>query len=182
MGGRKTRLTPELIEAIAKRIKVGTYPYIAAAACGIPKSTYFRWMQRAEEKGAPKIYPDLRDKISEAAGAARSNAELRVFRDNPFQWLRYGPGRDKPGQEGWSEPQTVKVEADVNSRQQVSIEEMIPDEVVKGALQVLCELGFIQPGPGQENLLGFSGVADDAADVIDVEAEPSGNGNGKRES
>ena len=37
--GRQSRLTSELIDAICERIRVGTYPYVAAAACGVPRST-----------------------------------------------------------------------------------------------------------------------------------------------
>lgn len=150
----KTRLNRELIQAMCERIRVGTYPYVAAAACGVAKSTFYRWMQTADGKRAPAIYRELRDKICEAAAAARSNAEVRVFRDRPFEWLRYGPGREKPGEPGWTEtPQTLRVEGGNDplrmqhqlEGQQSHLHVAAPD--VAAALAILHRSGIIQPTP-----------------------------------
>jgi hypothetical protein len=103
----KTRLTKELIDAIAERVRVGAFAYVAAQACGIAKSTFYAWMAKGESGG--KLYRELVDKVKEASALARSNAELRVFRDKPFEWLRLGPGRTQG--EGWTEdPHTVRLE------------------------------------------------------------------------
>lgn len=139
--GRQSKLTPELIDAICERIRVGTYPYVAAAACGVPRSTYYGWMEKAKKKGTPRIYKELSDKISEAAAAARSNAEVRVFRDRPFEWLRYGPGRERPEQPGWTEtPQQVQIEAQTEHKLPASY----PDaETQAEGLLYLEQLGII---------------------------------------
>lgn len=190
--GRRSKLTPELIEAIADRIRVGSFPHVAAAACGISKSTYFRWMQRAEEKGAPKIYRELSDRVREAAGVARSNAEVRVFRDNPFSWLRYGPGREKPGEPGWTEtPQTVRVEAEMQSRMEISVEEQALQEQIldqkaralAGGLAILCEYGIIEPGPMLKRLAAEDDLEGESGEIIDVQAaSPYGGKEGNGES
>ena len=167
--GRTTRLTPELIQAICERIRVGSYPYIAAAACGIPRSTFYAWMDKGRKKRSLKIYRELLDRVSEASATARSSAEVRVFRDQPFQWLRYGPGRDRPDEPGWTEtPQTLRVEG---GRSPVQLAgpafNMIPQDTIAEALAYLEELGYIQPGPMGGKLFGKS---DEEDEVIEVEA------------
>ena len=41
--------------------------------------------------------------VREARAQARVAAETEVRRDNPLAWLRYGPGRDRAGEPGWTE-------------------------------------------------------------------------------
>ena len=142
----KTKLTSELIDAICERVKVGSFPYIAAQAVGIAKSTFYAWMQRGE-KGR-KSYRELLDKVREASALARSHAEVRVFRDKPFEWLRYGPGRERPEEPGWTESaQTLKLEGGV----QVERRDADEDREVKKTMalaqmvQAMVELNIIPP-------------------------------------
>jgi len=181
--GNKLKLNSELIDAICERIRVGSYPYIAAAACGVSKSTYYRWMATAERKGARKIYRELKDRVSEAAAAARSNAEVRVFRDAPFQWLRYGPGHERSGEPGWTEtPTTLRVEGG-ESPVQLQPVHPIPIATLGAAFAELERLGFIQPGPNGQLL--FESAEADGPGSIDVQSTPTGaegSGNGRPSS
>ena len=45
----KTKLTPEIKEEITKRLKVGCYAKMAAAAIGICERTYYYWLERGEK-------------------------------------------------------------------------------------------------------------------------------------
>ena len=45
----KTKLTIQIIEDICKRLKVGNYAKMAAAAIGIHESTYYRWLERGQK-------------------------------------------------------------------------------------------------------------------------------------
>jgi hypothetical protein len=47
-GGRKSKLTPELIEKISQLIQLGNYVKVACAACGISETTYFNWVRDAQ--------------------------------------------------------------------------------------------------------------------------------------
>ncbi len=98
---RKTRLTTEIIEAIADGVRRGAFPYIAAQAAGIPKSTFYGWMARGENGRKP--FSELRDKVRTAEAEARSDAEARVYREKPLEWLRLGPGRTQPDEPGWTD-------------------------------------------------------------------------------
>lgn len=105
--GRPTlleELPEEKMEAMVLSIRAGTWPHIAARAVGIPKSTFFSWMQKGEQGIAP--YAAFRDRIEEAHAIARGDAEKWVRVDEPLAWLRYGPGRERKGEEGqgWAGP------------------------------------------------------------------------------
>ena len=106
--------------------------------------------------------------MGEASGIARSNAEVRVFRDKPFEWLRYGPGRERVDELGWTETaQTIHVEGGVQL--ETESRKQIPQQNIAEALAFLEELGFIHPGPLGQKLFGKSD------DVIDVESNHANN-------
>ena len=102
---RKTRLTTEIIDAIAERIRQGTFPYIAAQSVGVARSTFYDWIGRGESGRKP--FSELLDKVREASAAARHDAESRVFQEKPLEWLRLGPGRSKPNEPGWTDTKVV---------------------------------------------------------------------------
>lgn len=162
---RRTRLTPELTEDVIKKIRAGVYPYIAAQAAGVHRSTFYRWMEKGTREGARGIYRDFADRVLRASASARAHAEIRVFKDQPLAWLKTGPGK-----EGWSERQTVCVEG---GETPVQVTSTRPDaETITGALDILEQLGVIEI---KTPLLPDEEQAEDVG-VIDVESKPSGNG------
>ncbi len=108
--GRRTKLTAEVQEGIVDLIRQGAYDYQAARANGIDDSTFRRWM-RAGERGNP-IYRPFCAEVRQARAEARTAAEIQVRKDNPLAWLRYGPGRERPGEPGWTESSKVEVSGD----------------------------------------------------------------------
>lgn len=124
--GRKSKLTPQLIDQLCRHLKAGAFDYAAARAVGISKTTFYRWLEQGQkeeteveaieaaggEVGEPSLFWDFWDKVSQSAALARIDAERRVFADDPFKWLRYGPGRDRPGEPGWTDESTLNVKGD----------------------------------------------------------------------
>ncbi len=106
MAGRKTKLTRDLIDEIVQYIRGGAYAWIAAAAVGIHISTFHRWMKRGEE-ATRGIYREFFDAVYQARAQARVVAEIEVRRDSPEKWLRWGPGRERKGEPGWTERKEV---------------------------------------------------------------------------
>jgi hypothetical protein len=108
---RTTRLldiSEEAIKLLIGYIRQGAYPYVAAKAVGIPSSTWFRWMDWGKKGGKERvIYRELWEKVEQAHAEARVLAEATVRKDNPFNWLRYGPGRERPGEPGWTESHEI---------------------------------------------------------------------------
>lgn len=85
-------LTPQLQAQILAAIRQGAYPPIAAEACGIPAATFTRWIEKGLQKKAPKTYRAFAREIAAAAAQARMMAEVKCYRDKPYQWLRHHPG------------------------------------------------------------------------------------------
>ena len=106
MAGRRAKLTPELQHQILSFVRAGSYDWIAAEAAGISKTTFYRWMRQGEDAGSG-IYHDFRQEVRQARAQARVAAEAEVRRDNPLAWLRYGPGRERPGEPGWTESREI---------------------------------------------------------------------------
>ena len=142
---RKTRLTHDLIEAIADRVRREAFPYIAAQSCGIPKSTFYKWMQKGEDGRG--IYRELWDRVSSAAADTRRDAENRVFRDKPLEWLRLGPGRERVDEAGWTEA-AKKVTVEGGERPiQIGHYEEPGDAALAETLMVMEEIGLFQLTP-----------------------------------
>lgn len=107
MAGRPTLLTPETHKAIVAAIRAGAYDWIAAQANGVDKQTFCTWMRRGERE---RIQPYLkfREDVLTARAQARLSAEIEVRKDQPFNWLRFGPGREREDAPGWTETKEVK--------------------------------------------------------------------------
>lgn len=102
MAGRTPKLTPEVQDLIVAYIRAGSYEHVAAEAAGVGRSTFYRWMDRGR-KARSGIYHDFAVAVREARAQARASAEIEVRKTDPFKWLRFGPGRERPGDPGWTE-------------------------------------------------------------------------------
>ena len=100
--GRRTKLNPETQRIIVQYIRNGAFDYIAARAAGIGKETFYTWLNDPRP-----LYRQFRDEVEKARGEARVAAEIEVRRENPLAWLRYGPGRERRGEPGWTDMKQV---------------------------------------------------------------------------
>ena len=100
--GRPTKLTDEAEEAILKGIRRGAFDWVAAEAGGIDRRTFYRWLERGE--AGERRYAVFARNVMIARAESRLEAEASVRDRNPFAWLRYGPGRERPDAPGWTNP------------------------------------------------------------------------------
>ena len=107
MAGRRSKLTPAVHDQIVAFCRAGAFDWVAAEAAGVHRATFYRWLARgAREARGP--YHDFDDAVRQARAQARVAAETEVRRDQPLAWLRYGPGRERPGSPGWTESHTIQ--------------------------------------------------------------------------
>jgi len=99
--GRKTKLTPELQRTIVSYIRAGAFDWVAAQAAGIHQDTFYHWLNLGTQGRAP--FSEFSDAIAQARAESRLAAEVEVRRDEPLAWLMKGPGRDRPGEPGWTD-------------------------------------------------------------------------------
>lgn len=112
-----TDFTKETCAIVLENIRQGAWPEHAAYAAGIIPKTLHEWLTRAEPK-----YIRFQEAYQAAASHARIGAEMKVLKDDPKFWLRYGPGRERYSsngelQPGWGENAPKKEE----KTQQVNI-------------------------------------------------------------
>lgn len=100
--GRNIKLTAEAQATIVEAIQRGAFDHIAAEAAGVTGRTFRNWMERGAEE-ARGLYADFYAAVIQARAKARINAEARVYETEPYKWLRFGPGRDRPGSPGWTD-------------------------------------------------------------------------------
>ena len=105
--GRPTLLTPERHRAIVAAIRAGAYDWVAAQANGVDPDTFRAWMRRGEREREEPYFSFVTE-VRIARAQARLAAEIEVRKDQPFNWLRFGPGRERPGEDGWTETKEIK--------------------------------------------------------------------------
>lgn len=103
MSGAEPLFTTKTAEQIVMYIRAGTYPWVAAEACGVPRAVFQRWLSLPDSEGGVRFHA-FRIEVMKAAAQARAKAEIDLREANPSYWLRYGPGRETSDQPGWSAP------------------------------------------------------------------------------
>jgi hypothetical protein len=101
-------LTPEVQQKIVAFVRAGSYDWVAAEANGVDRQTFWEWIRRGEGREHPDrpptdLYANFAKEVREARAQARSAAEVEVRQANPEFWLRCGPGKERPGEPGWTE-------------------------------------------------------------------------------
>jgi hypothetical protein len=105
--GRATLLTPDLAQRILRYIRDGAFDWVAAEANGVSRRTFWEWVRRGEgedpDRPQTPFYAEFASQVREARAEARYSAEVEVKRGEPLSWLMKGPGRDRPGEPGWTD-------------------------------------------------------------------------------
>jgi hypothetical protein len=98
----RPRPTPDLEQVVAAYIRAGGFPHVAAEAAGLPRAVFEDWLRRGQ---APRPAAALRrfcDAVRLAQAQARLGAEIAALKDKPLDWLKAGPGKERPDAPGWS--------------------------------------------------------------------------------
>jgi hypothetical protein len=106
-GGRPLKLIedPEIEQRLLSYIRAGGYDWVSAEAAGISYRTFRRWMQQGSEDDAAAldtVFCQFWHKVRHAHAEARLAREVAVAQDEPLNWLMKGPGRERPGEPGWT--------------------------------------------------------------------------------
>jgi hypothetical protein len=104
MAGRRVELTSELQKQILSYLRAGVYLRVAVAAAGVPWRIFARWMARGRQRGRPTRFHAFRAAVRQATAQARARAEVEVHEKSPLMWLKHGPGRERRGRPGWTNP------------------------------------------------------------------------------
>ena len=92
----------EKANAILSYIEGGGFAHVAAQAAGVPQEVFQRWLERGSGKKAREPYRTFSEKVAKSLALARLDSELDVRKGDPRSWLKCGPGKEAPGNPGWS--------------------------------------------------------------------------------
>jgi hypothetical protein len=102
MAERITRLTPETAKDILSYIRAGAFPQVAAEAAGVASALFQRWIDAGERKRAREPYRTFARDVRTALATARILQEHAVYEKDAKYWLAHGPGKEMPGNPGWT--------------------------------------------------------------------------------
>jgi len=145
--GRRTKLTAELAKAICETIRAGAFPTIAAETCGLGQTTFFRWLRIGRSKRAPAPFRQFWQQVEQARATASHNAETRVFRSSPLEWLRKGPGRAR-----WGDRTELTIGGMPDRPLRIEQQRIAPIENLAGAYLFLGQVGVLPAFTGEQIL------------------------------
>src|SRR5258708_39567226 len=96
------RLTAALEQTVAAYIRAGGFPHVAAEAAGVPRAVFDDWLRRGSAARPGVKYRRFSDAVRLAQAQARLGAEIAALKDKPLDWLKAGPGNERPEAPGWS--------------------------------------------------------------------------------
>lgn len=106
-----TQLKERTLKHITLMVKAGAYHKDAARAAGVTDCTWRRWLDRGKrdfERNKNTVFCQLFRVIDKAEGEALVIHSVRAVQDDPKFFLTHGPGKSRPGREGWSP--SIKIE------------------------------------------------------------------------
>lgn len=112
--GRKPKinqLTPKTLATICLMIRAGAYHQDAARAAGVYETTWTRWLTKGREdyeNNRNTAYCQLFQLIDKSVGEAIAAKSIEAVTADPKFYLTHGPGKTRPGREGWSP--SIKIE------------------------------------------------------------------------
>ena len=141
----------EAFNQILMLIRMGCFDHVAAQACGIGLSTWYRWLAEGEqhaEEGMRSAAREFWELVRQAQAQARVKFELEVAREDPKFWLRCGPGKTRRGAPGWTETVALTGDEDgaplsISMAGSVADDEASPQDLARTLLE-MYKLGLVQ--------------------------------------
>lgn len=137
------RYDPEGYAAALKFVEMGAYDYVVFEAMGVHAATFYRWMEKGENNES-QIYREFYDDIVRARAKARVMAEINVRQDKPEFWLRSGPGRTRPGREGWTDSREIDIRLNGEPTGKVVLDDPISQEELEETIKTVQSIGFLR--------------------------------------
>jgi hypothetical protein len=106
--GRPTVLNEQVYRKLLEALRGGAFDWVAAEAAGIHRSTFYNWLARGEQ--GEQTWAGFAREVLRARAQARLRAEGRLLEQDPLNWLRLGPGRERRGRPGWTEAAKAQVD------------------------------------------------------------------------
>jgi hypothetical protein len=93
---------PETTRLLLMYIRAGGHPHVAAEAAGLPRAQFTHCMEQGASARAGSRPGAFFHAVCQAHAQARLRAETTVFEKRPLDWLRSGPGKERPDDLGWT--------------------------------------------------------------------------------
>ena len=107
--GRPPKLSASIQERIVSGIRSGNYAVQAAAAAGVHRSTYYRWLERGKEASSGK-YRDFFEAVERANGEAEVSMVAIIRKAAIDKWLAAAWLLERRFPQRWARRYLVDVE------------------------------------------------------------------------
>lgn len=131
MGGRKTKLTPELQNKIIELLRKGNYRNVVCNAVGIHEDTFYEWIKKGEQGIKPySEFTELVKKVESEFEIELLNNILEMTKNDPKYALEI-LSRKYPERWGRKEGVNIKGEIEFIKMDKKEYEKLIDDLIQK---------------------------------------------------
>lgn len=92
----------EKAQMILAYIRQGGFPNVAAEAARVPRRIFRSWIRRGKSPRGRDPFRGFARDVMQAAAQARLLREVSMAEDEAKFWLSHGPGKETPGNPGWT--------------------------------------------------------------------------------
>ena len=100
--GRPTKFNADRAKRVIKAIADGCYVDLACASAGVDRTSYYRWMKRANAKGPEnKPYRDFRRAVNAAKASAEQKCIKVILQSSHRNWQAAAWYLERTNHERW---------------------------------------------------------------------------------
>jgi hypothetical protein len=155
-GGRPTKCTKKITQAVVRAIRRGHYQEVAFELAGIPRSTAYDWLARGEaaiaagdERPSEQVFIQFSDSVKKATAQSEDERLKRITEE--AQWQSHAWYLERKFPERWALSRRIDEAAEKRAAKVIdNLLELVSDDAKREILGVLTREHITDPDSGAQ--------------------------------
>ena len=162
---RPSKLTEKTLELLLKALRAGNDQKVACEVAGIGETTFYRWMEIAEQPNAKKEYREFRESVKQAIAGAEADAVIRIQQAaTNGRWQAAAWWLERKHPDRWGRNDKIRAEISGPNGQPIQID-------IEEARKAILE--FVNEGRNNGAISPRTDIAIDSGTSTGVDTQPN---------